>query len=369
MLALIIISATIICVYSVLIIRFYIGWKSIPEHNYSENAPKNFISVIVSVRNEEKNLPGLLKQLSLQDYPQESYEVIIVNDHSTDNAKNVFDSSNCNENISFYNLPDKIAGKKKAVNYGVSKAKGELIVTTDADCRFYCQWLDTINSFYNKNKPDMIIGPVMIDPYNSLFAELQSLEFASLIASGAGASGLKSPIMCNAANLAFKKDLYNEFSDELNNKYQSGDDMFLMLAAKKNKKRIEFLKAKEAVVTTTAKKSLRAFVQQRLRWASKSGGYSDPFTIFTQLTVFILSSLCIYLVVFGNFNYWGSVILASVIGVKSIIDLVLLYPTLKFFGLKKLLRWFIQLQIVYFIYVFFIAIASRFVKFEWKERV
>src|SRR6478735_11040244 len=70
--------------YAVLIGYYYGHFKKLPHFSAGGYHPNTFVSVIVAARNEEKTLPQLLQALSKQTYPQKLFEVIVVDDFSTD---------------------------------------------------------------------------------------------------------------------------------------------------------------------------------------------------------------------------------------------------------------------------------------------
>ncbi|MEI9943927.1 MAG: glycosyltransferase [Chitinophagaceae bacterium] len=119
--------------YSLLIIYYWQSWKSIPNFIPGNGRSSIKISVIIPARNEEENIGKLLNALNEQTYPKESFEIIVVDDHSEDGTTNIVSTfprvkliSLKDDNINSY--------KKKAIETGIAAATGELIVTTDADC-------------------------------------------------------------------------------------------------------------------------------------------------------------------------------------------------------------------------------------------
>ncbi len=214
----------LLAIYVTLISCFILSWSKMEE--FKEQGISEctiYMSVIIAIKNEENNITTLLNSLKNQTLQSCRYEIILVNDHSTDNsliiAQSFLDDLS---NLHVINLKNGEKGKKAAIAYGISKAKGNLIVTTDADCIHNKKWLSGILSFYLSEKPKLIVAPVLMSHTNK-FEEMQSLDFFSLMISGAAAIGLKSPIMCNGANLIFEKQVYYEFNDIHNSKYISGD--------------------------------------------------------------------------------------------------------------------------------------------------
>ena len=360
------ISAFLIVLYGITIFSFARGWGKLKKFKLKISLDQPNVTIVVACRNEENEISGLLDSLARQSYPKEKTEIIIVNDHSTDNTENSIRYYS-DESIQLLNLPGNITGKKKALQYGISLAKSEIIITTDADCIMNENWIVSMVNYYLKHKPKLLVGPVILHPQDNPFQKLQSLEFLSLIGSGAGAIGIGKPIMCNGANLLFEKSVYENAVH--NNKYASGDDIFLLLSAKKkHRKEIHFIKSTDAIVYTKPTQTVHDFFKQRIRWTSKSKGYRDFDVIFTAIIVaisnLVLASylmLSVFMKVFFLYFLFAFII-------KSIVDLILLVQVSRFFKQQNLMWWFLPLQIIYPFYIIFTTIAGLFGSFEWKDR-
>ncbi|MCK4661252.1 MAG: glycosyltransferase [Bacteroidales bacterium] len=354
-------------VYILLILQFILGWVKTKEYNQINYSGKTLASIILPVRNEEKHIADIVNDLLNQDYPNKLHEIIVIDDHSNDNTYNIVENlCKSSEKIEILSLSD-TSGKKAAIKKGIKFSKGSIIITTDADCRIKNFWLSTIISFYEKYKPKIIVGPVIINNEQNIFEQMQSLEFLSLIGSGAGAIAINRAIMCNAANLAFEKEIYKGNEHE---KYQSGDDILLLLKLKKKfKKSIMFLKSSNATVSTSPQKSLKALFQQRKRWTSKSRAYKDADIILTALIVFITNFLLFvsFILMWTNKDFLLSFII--IFFSKSIIDFIFLVKITKYFKKTYLLKIFIPLNFIYFFYISIIAIIGNIGKYKWKNRL
>ncbi len=193
--------------YSLLIIYYWQSWKSIPNFIPGNGRSSIKISVIIPARNEEENIGKLLNALNEQTYPKESFEIIVVDDHSEDGTTNIVSTfprvkliSLKDDNINSY--------KKKAIETGIAAATGELIVTTDADCEPGKKWLQTIVSFQQQKGSVFITAPVVFENNSSLLQIFQALDFLTLQGI-TGASVYKNiHSMCNGANLAYKRKMY-----------------------------------------------------------------------------------------------------------------------------------------------------------------
>jgi len=353
--------------YTGLILFFTAGW--IRKRNFikSSNINSTYISVVVAARNEEKQIPFLLEALKGQSYKH--FEVIIVDDHSTDNTSKIVSDFSINDKKLFH-LPGDQHGKKAALASGISQAEGELILTTDADCIPGEKWLETIADFYEKEKTDFIIGSVKHSSNRTFLQKFISLDFLALQASGAGASEMNKPFICNGANLAFKKSLWNEVSKNINNKFASGDDVFLLHSAlnKIPKANIRYLFSEEVIVSTPAPKSISAFFNQRIRWASKAKGYKNSMAIISSIIVFFMNFSLFGLFIGSFFSHYIACCFLILFILKFIVDFPLLAYSAVFFNERKLLLYYLPLQIIYFLYTTVFAFCSMFKTYHWKER-
>lgn len=354
--------------YSLTILLLAVGWfktKRIKEYDISNPIP---VSIVVACRNEEKNIGNLLGSLCTQNYSKKYTEIIIVDDHSEDNTRNIVSAwIKKHPNIRLLDLPKNAQGKKKAVATGVEAARSEVILTTDADCTMNSNWLSAMVSYYIENKPVLLSGPVTFQETSNVFHQVQNLEFLSLVGSGAGAIGINKPIMNNGANMLFQKGIYSETS--LNEQLASGDDIFLLLnAKKKNKKAVYFIKSYDAIVRTNACVSISDFFNQRIRWTSKSKTYRDFDIVFTSINVALINISVLTLFVFSILNHSALIWLVYILIAKTVFDLLLLIPVTSFFKQKKLLAYFIPMQLIYPFYIVTTFIFGMIGKFWWKNR-
>ncbi len=360
------VACTAFGLYLILIGYFYHGW--IKKNPYIlKTAASTPISILIPFRNEEKELPKLVEALKQQSLPSCLFEVLFIDDHSTDNS--VLTLQNLiGDKTNYFLYHATSRGKKQAIKHAVNLCQYNHIVTTDADCIPTKQWLEYISCFISDNEPDIIIGSVFFHKRNSWFSAFQFYEFISLIISGAGAALKKTPIMCNAANLTFTKDLYIKAQPYILNKYASGDDIFLLHYAKKNNYKIDFLKSKECTVFTSSTNSLSEFFQQRIRWASKSKGYTDVMTIAVALIVFITCLSEISLPLIFIFNPFIGALLTILFVLKMTLDFKVIQSGSNFLNQKLKTKDFLGFSIAYPIYIVSTALLSFISKTNWKNR-
>jgi len=363
------ISIALLLIYLSIILTYYYGWNKIQEYNQDNNDLNISVSVIVAFRNEENNLPQLIECLKNQSH-QNKIEFLFVNDHSTDmSVKKIKPIISGLNNFRLLELPQNKTGKKEAIKYAIENTEGELIVTTDADCHMGNNWLNIIVSYYEKNRPLLISAPVLIEKQNNWFSNFQSIELLSLVGSGAGAIRVKKPIMCNGANMAFARDFYTKSTDLSNKKYVSGDDVFLLLAAKKvDNEKVHFIKSKEASVYTKALPALNDYLNQHLRWISKGSGYRDFDVLFVAFSVYFMNAILLILAITSFFKLELLLLLLVTLFLKSAIDAIFLNKLSKFFFNKYLGSLFKLHQLVNILINALLPIASLLFSFKWKGR-
>ncbi len=323
-----------------------------------EKLPIIKLSLVIPFKDEEAHLAALISDLQNQTY--QNVEILLINDHSSDDSFELAkQKSALISTVRLLNLPKNRKGKKQALAYAIEQSSADYIVTTDADCRLPKDWLYILACAFEQEDADLISAPVwMLGP--NLFGKVQTMEFASLVASGAASIISQKPIMCNAANLAFKKMLYLENKEIYEQPFESGDDIMLLLSAKKQQRKIIFLKNQKTVIQTFAKKDWKDFIRQRQRWASKNRFYLDFEIIFVALLVFA-TNLSLFFLFFYSLKGF---LLAYII--KSIPDFLLLSNFHKSFHKKFNFFLFLVIQLVYPFYILVSALGM--LKYpQWKK--
>lgn len=365
------IVAPVFVAYAVLIIRLTLGWfrlPQIPKVQVSEKA-----SIVIAARNEEDNIEACLHSLFLQDYPAGLFEIIVVDDHSEDGtAKKVeaFQASNPQLSVRLLN-PGPESGKKAALRLGTAAASSQYILITDADCTVGPSWISQLTAVLSTQDKLLVSGPVMFTKSQGIFGLFQQIEFASLIAAGAGAIGSGQPMLCNGANMGFHKASRLLIAEaDLQPHIASGDDVFLLqaFATKFGPEKIGFAKSTAAMVHTAAAPTLSSFWQQRLRWSAKSTAFTSRGPVWAALIVWLTSFLLMVnlLIVWISPDFLYTLLL--LFALKCIIDLPLLMDYLRFSGQGKLMWLIVPAQTGVIIYTALLGLFSRFMPVHWKGR-
>jgi poly-beta-1,6-N-acetyl-D-glucosamine synthase len=366
------ILALISAIYFCSITWTIIGFILIKEKGETRSKSKNpqKITVIVPVRNEKRNIINCLRSLENQSYNDTDFEIIIVNDHSTDSTLVMVNNyiKESEYNIKLYDLERNKTSKKEALKYGVEKSNYEIIATTDADCILPKEWLNNISEAFS-NEINMLLGPVIFKEKNGFLSNFQTLDMLAIQGLEFGALGYNKAVLNNAANLSYSKNQFYAVDGFDDFETPSGDDIFLLEKFKQqNKFKIRGLLRPDFVVETASEKTFASFINQRLRWSSKAKYYKSKLLILLSVIILLQNTCQLFIYYHLLFIEKYKMICLILLLSKWLIDFILLFLVSSFFERKKSLLYFIPVQLVYPIYIVFVGIASRWMKFEWKDR-
>lgn len=364
--------------YIYIILRYMEGWKALP----SWDIPTNFqvsttVTILIPARNEAENIQACLQAIFNQHYPKSLLQIIVIDDHSTDNIIAVIENLGA-PNVQVLKLADFIQAndtqsfKKKAIEIGVAHATGELIITTDADCFAPPNWLALLVSYYQEYQPAFIAAPVNFYQEKNRLEQFQSLDFMGMMCVTGAGIHRQFMNMCNGANLAYPKDVFYEVNGfEGIDHLASGDDMLLMQKiAQRFPNQIAYIKNPAATILTKAKPTFRSFLQQRIRWATKSASYQEGRVTFILAMVFffccsIVFSGCLIPVV-GQTAIW---LFVFSFFIKMVMDYFFLKNMAHFFGRLDLMKTFFSSSVLHLLYIVVVGILGNFIKkYEWKGR-
>ncbi len=355
--------------YLMLIAVFTYGWFSMKNGFTPEIPPETEVSIVVAVRNEENNITDLLDGLLQQTYPHRLMEVIIVDDVSDDNTLKIIKSfSERNPELIIKTLSSPGKGKKEALAFGIKMSSHDFIVTTDGDCLPDKRWIRKMTACHRVCQPKLLLAPVVYSGEKGFLQKMFSLDFISLVASGAGSTAAGLPFMGNTANMAFDKSVF--LNEDLQSGFASGDDVFFIHSVKKRygSKAIRFLKDAHALIKTQPPQNIGEFFNQRLRWASKAKGYRDVWSVTVSWVVLLFNLSMAALLVAGLWWPWLLVVWFLFVVLKSLIDFPLLSSYARLTGKGNLLVYLLPVELFYPLYIVLVGISSLFIKYNWKGR-
>jgi cellulose synthase/poly-beta-1,6-N-acetylglucosamine synthase-like glycosyltransferase len=373
--------------YALAIGAFAVGFQRVLRAPRPAPSDLPFVSVIVPARDEEAAIGACLDAILANDYPEDRFEVIVADDLSEDGTAEVvrrtmarvnepvaagFEDEAGPPRLRLVQMPENAgrarAHKKRAIEKAIGLARGEVILTTDADCVVPPGWVRTMAARFDAGTA-LVSGPVLY-PTGGAAANVMALEFLGLVAVGAGAIGIGRPNLCNGANVAYRKDVFEALGgfsgiDHLT----SGDDELLMQkVAYTTDWRVRFCAEREAAVLTEAPGSFRAFFEQRRRWASKGAHYPHP-----ALVAMITAIYVFYVALLGGVFAlpFAPGLAAPVLGalaLKAIPEAALLGPACAHFGRSRLMATFLPAQFLQIPYIVAMGAAGALGGYEWKGR-
>ena len=374
MIELIVISLILILLlhYIFFLLKIFFGLNKL-DSNPAVVKLNEFVSIIVPFRNEEKNIVQTYNNLINQNYPSDKYEILFINDLSEDDSLKKMESLSLKENVKVFTVPNDYsvsAHKKRAIRFGIEQSKGEIIITTDADCIHKENWLENLLKYFDEGTA-FVSGPVEFLSNGTLFSNMQRLEFAGLVIAGAGLIGSGSPTICNAANIAYRRKVFTEVGGFI---YQmslsSGDDELLMQKIHQDTKyKIKFAYDKKTLVSTDTNPTISDFYTQRKRWASKGLFYNNKALIVKLILIFLFYFSLIIQPVLGII--FSKVFFIS-FGISFLLKIFIEYLIISR-GSKKLfdsdiLNPFLITEILQVPYIIIAGFMGMFGNFQWKNR-
>jgi cellulose synthase/poly-beta-1,6-N-acetylglucosamine synthase-like glycosyltransferase len=342
-----------------------IGAKKIFLRLSDEQLPT--VSIVVAVRNEEKNILSCLQSLNTLIYPENKLEIIIVDDASTDGIGTIInDFMKDNPQFKAIRLDEKqtgkLKGKVRAMDEGIKITLGEIILTTDADCVVNPLWAKTIASYYVGNVG--VVNGFTSQTAKNPFSGMQAIDFIYLLFISAGTINLGKPVSCIGNNMSFRKKAYEETGGFENLPFSVTEDFLLLNSIHKiNKYKVIYPLNKDSLVISEPASNFSELFNQKKRWAV--GGIDVPplglllmgwaflTNLFLLMTPFFFSAAWLYLAFF-----------------KIVIDYFVLMPVHQRLGLQKNLKYFPVFQIYYITYVLVLPFVILFnKKVKWKDRV
>ena len=363
------ISFILLTLYAVLLHRYENIFLEIPivspQLVYDEK-----ISVIIPARNEENNIGRCLDAIQQQDYPKNNKEIIVADDHSSDQTASIVIAKGA-KLVTMNNLPEgTVAFKKMALAAAIQASEGDTIITTDADCIASPSWLRTIVAVKQSNNAVLVAAPVRMRYDSSFLSKFQSLDFAILQGITAASVHTGFHHMGNGANMAYSKSAFNEvggFSGIDN--IASGDDMLLVhKISQRYPGRIAYAFTNEAMVETDPEPDLKSFLRQRIRWASKAAKYEDK-RIFRVLLLVYAANLSLFILMcMSVLSTIHLSLCLLMIFYKVMVEWSFVKRILLFFRLQKLMPWFPVFQPFHIAYTVISGLFGQFGSYQWKGR-
>lgn len=183
----------------------------------------NDFSVVIPTYNRSAYLGELLNNLRTQDYPKDKYEIVVVDDGSTDATESLVKNLIAKSDITIRLYRQEHKGPAAARNLGIKKSRSDIIAFTDDDCRPERDWLSKLNSYFLKDTQLVGVGGVQFSsPEDIIPLTHHAPPVSAAIADNARFPGTN--------NVAYKKSVLlavNGFDEEF--EYVSAEDADLYI--------------------------------------------------------------------------------------------------------------------------------------------
>lgn len=346
---------------------FLIGFAKIRPVKVEETQEQQGVSVVVAAKNELENLKALLPALQSQDYP--NFEIIIVNDRSSDGTLEFLHDFKGIENIKILkvdDLPDHINGKKYALTLGIKAAANETILLTDADCMpFSDQWIASMASKYGP-RDQIVLGfsnyrhmPGFLNYFIRFETLLTGIQYLAAASMGA-------PYMGVGRNLSYTKSLF--LSNKGFHGYQDvvggDDDLFVNKQAKSANTQMAI--GSNATTISVPKTTWGSYFNQKVRHMAVGKLYNFAPKFF--LSLFALSWILVWVlsIVVLSFRY-EPIYVVYLLGGRLLLMLVTFFVAKHKLGIAFNVLGVIFLDVVYAIYYIFAGTRALFAKtIRWR---
>jgi len=322
-------------------------------------------TVLVAARNEEQNIARCIESLVIQDYPKEMFEIIIIDDRSTDRTGEI-----CREYAVKYPFlkvlvapeSSELRGKTNAIDHGISQASGEIILMTDADCEAPPTWVKRTVEHYGPQVG--ILGGMTLPKDRGMFSGMQSLDWAYLLAIASAGVNRRKPLSVIGNNLSFRKRAYLDVGGYRALKFSVTEDYSLFRAiVDSGKWEYLFPVDYDRIVVTEPCESWGDLIRQKHRWGTGGRGMWLH-GLYVMAVGFGMHLSALLAIVMGGVAAGGTGLM-----IKFLADYLFLHNVLTKIGRKGLLKHFYAFELYYILYViilpFLVYLGGRV---SWKGR-
>ena len=344
-----------------------------------ENSPNNIetppVSVIIAVRNGEKNINRLLNSLKNQTYNGEM-EFIIVDDESTDKTVNIIQTfTQMDPRFKYFSSKggdQKLTYKKRALDSGIKNAQFEHLLFTDIDCIIQYLWVENMMLSFT-DETDYLIGYSEAVDATTSASKFQKADFFMLLSAARGMANNKSAWACTGQNQGYRKSLYSAVGgfSQITEQLQGDDSLFLLLCRKAKNINVNFANSPGSFVISRPELTWIAFLKQRIRWAGDSKvfwKFNLPF-YFTSIATFILNIGIIVMPLIYGFTIFLDSWYMNILLIKFIAEYILIIMGGRVFHRKFSFIDFLQWYIIQPLYVAVVSVGSIInVNRSWQGR-
>ncbi|MEX1138939.1 MAG: glycosyltransferase [Bacteroidota bacterium] len=328
--------------------------------------PAEMVSVIIAVRNEELMIAKCLESILAQDYPRESYEIIIVDDGSSDATVEISRGfERTHSQLKVITRSGSVGSKRTALLAGIKEASGDVLLFTDGDCSVKPGWISGMAGTL-RERVHFVAGPVVEAEAPGLLQRLSRIEFLGIIGVAAGLTRSGNPIFCNGANIAYRKSAFEAIGGFGEGVHFSDDEVILQRFHVRDERSVSFTFDHEAIVTTPSPRSVKDFWNQRVRWSSKGGVYEK-----TSILARLVFLYFFFLVLFAGLALSLSnpdliTIVIPILAVKFLLDWLVIHKTARLLNQPVSLLYLFIAEVLHVPYIVLAALQGQIGSLRWK---
>lgn len=337
-----------------------------PKHSLSE-LPN--ISILVAFRNEEQNLLACCRALDNLDYPNEKLEILLINDQSEDNSRQIV--SEFISGKSQFKLVDiieekyNLAGKINALAQAIQQTSNEYIFVTDADCQPQPGWIKTLLQYYTEST-GLISGFTILEkPQPSYLDRLQKRDMIFLQGLAHITSNAHRPVTVLGNNFTFRRSVYDRVGGFEKIGFSITEDHALMKKIlDETDFRVLYIRDKDGPVISAPEVTFDQFLNQRIRWMI-GGLKARPFAFFLVGLSFIVHSWMTIMVITNHLDIFTATAIGLILG----LDYFMLKKSVRHFRFRLTPFQFLQFEMFYIIYTHILILILPFKRnIQWKGR-
>jgi cellulose synthase/poly-beta-1,6-N-acetylglucosamine synthase-like glycosyltransferase len=243
--------------FYILNIRTHFKKKNLPSE-----AEDKSVSIIIPAYNEEKSIAKTIDSALALEYPSDKLEILVVDDGSKDNTLKIAKTFQKNTRFPVRVFSKANGGKGSALNFGIKRAKNEIIVSMDADSYVEVKTLKRMIALFYSEKVMAVTSSMVVSNPRSIWQRIQQAEYYLGIFLRKSFSVVNAIHVTPGAFSAYRKKFFERYGG-----YEEGnitEDLEIALRIQKNDYIIE--NAADALVSTIAPRTFMQTLVQRRRW-------------------------------------------------------------------------------------------------------
>lgn len=355
------------CTYFLIINLLLIGLSRLSYSNPDSLKIFPKVTVLVSARNEEDDLPHCIRSLEKLDYPKELLQVILVNDRSTDSTADLIREAS-ERNMHFLALDTKdmeettLEAKGRGIAFGFRSATGDWVFITDADAVVQPNWIKACLS--NADEDTGMLGGTLIVKPTTFLGKIERICWAFVQVFSMGMAGWGVPFACVGPNMAIRKDIYEKAGGLENSGFSVAEDLALLKMVVASGAGIKSYMDKDSSAEISQVPTFAHLISQQRRWL-RGGIDTDTQYLFILAIAFGWGLVIALYVLFGWLLSWKLYLLFA--GIKISADIILLAFQKKRLKAEKYIRYFWIMQFYYPVVFTVLPISFIFTrKIHWK---